>query len=308
MSDPISGRAAASFQPAIPVVDFYADSHRWPTSQLVHSEPLAERSQLHDWSIRPHRHSRLTQLFLLLEGSGVALLDSVRFDAAPVAVLVVPEYCVHEFEWARDSSGYVLSIASSLVNELGRELGPQASVLERPGVIGGGTGGQYLRTLFERIHEEYRQRLSFKEASLDCLIRLLALWLARAEKAAASPAPHPTRASRHLARFRQLVEEHHKSQWAIADYAAAIGITPSHLNAICRQLTGRSALETVHERVMLAARRELAYTETTIAGVAQRLGFSDASYFTRFFRRHAGLAPSRFRRDSGTHSAGSLTE
>jgi len=301
-------RAAPESRPAVPVVDFYADSHRWPTSQLVHSEPLAERSQLHDWSIRPHRHSRLMQLFLLLEGSGVATLDAFRFEASPVAVLVIPEYCVHEFEWARDSGGFVLSIASSLVNELGRDLGSQATVLEKPGVISAGADGAYLRTLFERIHEEYRRRLTYKEASLDCLIRLLALWLARAEKAAASPPAHSTRASRHLARFRQLVEEHHKSQWAIEDYAAAIGITPSHLNAICRQLTGQSALETVHERVMLAARRELAYTETTIAGVAQRLGFSDPSYFTRFFRRHAGVSPSRFRRDSGTHSARSLTE
>jgi len=301
MSEP----TAADARLAVPVVDFYADSHRWPTSQRVHSEPLAERSQLHDWSIRPHRHSRLTQLFLLLEGSGVATLDSFRFDASPVSVLVIPEYCVHEFEWARDSGGYVLSIASSLVNELGRDLGPHAAALGKPAVIAAGADGAWLRILFERIHKEYRRRLTFKEASLDCLIRLLALWLARAAKAAASPPTHPTRAGRHLARFRQLVEEHHKSQWTVAEYAAAIGITPSHLNAICRQLTGQSALESVHERVMLAARRELAYTETTIAGVAQRLGFSDPSYFARFFRRHAGRSPNRFRRESGTHSASS---
>ena len=301
----MADRKAATARPAVPVVDFYADSHRWPTSELVHSEPLAERSQLHDWTIRPHRHSRLTQLFLLLEGSGIATLDSFRYDAQPVSVLVIPEYCVHEFEWARHSNGYVLSIASSLVNELGRRLGSHASTLEQPGVIGAGADGAWLRTLFERIHAEYRRRLTFKEASLDCLIRLLVLWLAQNAGAAVSPAAHPTRASRHLARFRQLVEERHKTEWGIADYAAAIGITPSHLNAICQQLTGRSALETVHDRVMLAARRELAYTETTIAGVAQRLGFSDPSYFTRFFRRHAGLSPSRFRRESGTHSASS---
>lgn len=292
--------------PAVPVVDFYADSHCWPTSELVHSEPLAERSQRHDWTIRPHRHSRLTQLFLLLEGSGVATLDSFRYEAAPIAVLVIPEYCVHEFEWAKNSNGYVLSIASSLVNGLVRHIGPHASVLEKPGVIKAGEDGGYLRTLFERIHAEYRRNLFFKEASLDCLIRLFVLWLTQnAPLAAAPPASHPTRASRHHARFRNLVEEHHKSQWAVADYAAALGITPSHLNAICQQLTGRSALETVHERVMLAARRELAYTETTIAGVALRLGFSDPSYFTRFFRRNSGLSPSRFRRESGTHAASS---
>jgi AraC family transcriptional activator of pobA len=89
----------------------------------------------------------------------------------------------------------------------------------------------------------------------------------------------------------------------VADYADALGITPSHLNTVCKQLTGKSTLEVVHERLGLAARRELAYTERNIAGVAHRLGFEDPSYFTRFFKRETGVTPGEFRRRSGTHDA-----
>jgi AraC family transcriptional activator of pobA len=39
----------------------------------------------------------------------------------------------------------------------------------------------------------------------------------------------------------------------------------------------------------------LLYTGESAARIAVALGFEDASYFSRFFRRMTGLSPSRFR-------------
>jgi AraC family transcriptional regulator, transcriptional activator of pobA len=291
--------------PPVPVVDFYADTDTWPAAELVHSEPLAERSQLHDWTIRPHRHSRLTQLFLLSEGQGVATLDASRYDARAPCVLVIPEFCVHEFQWARDSAGFVLSIATTLVGDLSRETSSRGPLLEKHAVIDVSEDLDFVHSLFAQIQAECQQHRPFKEASLHSLVRLVALTLARNARTVADPATNHSRASSHFAEFRQLVEEHHKSHRSVSDYATALGITPSHLNAICQRLSGKSALESIHERLMLAARRDLVYTEKTIAGVSQHLGFSDPSYFTRFFRRHAGVSPSQYRRRSGTYDASS---
>jgi AraC family transcriptional activator of pobA len=46
---------------------------------------------------------------------------------------------------------------------------------------------------------------------------------------------------------------------------------------------------------MLEAKRNLVYTNLTIKTVAETLGFSDPAYFTRFFKRQAGLSPKEFR-------------
>ena len=102
----------------------------------------------------------------------------------------------------------------------------------------------------------------------------------------------------------ELVDAHHKSSWNVADYADALGITPSHLNAVCRRTAGKPALSIVHARLLLAARRELVYTEKNIAGIAHHLGFADPSYFTRFFKRETGMTPGAFRRRSGTFDGG----
>jgi AraC family transcriptional activator of pobA len=64
---------------------------------------------------------------------------------------------------------------------------------------------------------------------------------------------------------------------------------------LCREFHGRSALEVLHHRLMLEARRNLQYTGMTIAQLSDYLGFSDSTYFSRFFRRYSGVSPKAFR-------------
>lgn len=306
MNSSISRESA--LQRDIPVVDFYDDVETWPTSELIHCEPLAERSQRHDWRIHPHRHSQLTQLFFLQKGRGTARIDSIAYDLEAPCVLVIPERCVHEFTWAKNSAGFVLSITSLVNTELMRQLGEHGNVFATHAVVDASEDPAYVEMLFTSIQREYAGALALQELSLDYLIKLLAVWLARCTATESRSDTQSSRAGQHLKRFRKLVDEHHKSHWPVSKYGNAIGITPSHLNAICQQSAGQSALEIVHERLLLAARRDLVYTEKTIAGVSHKLGFADPSYFTRFFKRHTGLPPSQFRRQSGTHSSGSSTQ
>lgn len=60
-------------------------------------------------------------------------------------------------------------------------------------------------------------------------------------------------------------------------------------------MLGRSALEVVHDRLLLEAKRDLIYTSMTVKEVSNALCFSDPAYFTRFFARNAGLSPTAFR-------------
>jgi AraC family transcriptional activator of pobA len=47
---------------------------------------------------------------------------------------------------------------------------------------------------------------------------------------------------------------------------------------------------------MLEAERDLLYTALSIKEIAYSLGFQDAAYFTRFFKKQAKLSPNDFRR------------
>lgn len=287
---------------AVPTVAFYGDAAEWSTSALLHSEPLIERTRLHAFRIRPHRHSSLAQLFWLAGGTGAGRFDGEPFELVAPCVVVVPELCVHEFEWGQDCDGFALSVASVLVHDLRRQLGGSAAVFAEPAVFGAGGDREYLHVLFSRIEDEYGNSRPLKEVLLESLVKAVAVWIARQERPARA-AESLSRSAFHFERFAALLEARHREGWTVADYAQALGISPAHLNAICRERSGSSALGLIHDRVLLAARRELAYTDKSIADVAASLGFSEPSYFTRFFKRRMGMTPKQYRRRSGT-SAG----
>ncbi|MGL5697772.1 MAG: helix-turn-helix domain-containing protein, partial [Kluyvera sp.] len=56
-----------------------------------------------------------------------------------------------------------------------------------------------------------------------------------------------------------------------------------------------SALGVLHQRLLLEAKRSLQYTSMTVTQVSEYLGFSDVTYFSRFFRKHEGMTPKEFK-------------
>ena len=137
-----------------------------------------------------------------------------------------------------------------------------------------------------------------REPLLEALLAAMLAWLARQ---VVPPAPDTlqqvgaARGPHHFSRFCQLIDAEYSSQHAVAWYAERIGISPSHLNALCRQAARQSALEMIHERLLLEARRSLAYSGRSVSAVSYALGFADPAYFTRFFKQRAGLSPRAFR-------------
>jgi AraC family transcriptional regulator, transcriptional activator of pobA len=91
------------------------------------------------------------------------------------------------------------------------------------------------------------------------------------------------------------VEQHYREHLTVETLAHRLDLSSVHLNTLCRRLAGQSALQIIHQRLLLEARRSLIYTNMTIAQVSDSLGFSDPTYFSRFFRRLSGQSPNAFR-------------
>ncbi len=61
-------------------------------------------------------------------------------------------------------------------------------------------------------------------------------------------------------------------------------------------MSGQTALQVIHQRLLLEARRNLIYTRMSIGQLSDNLGFSDPTYFARFFKRLSGQTPNGYRR------------
>jgi AraC-like DNA-binding protein len=109
------------------------------------------------------------------------------------------------------------------------------------------------------------------------------------------PAARQAPRGRVVQRFQGLVERDFARRHLVSDYADALGVTPGHLNALCRAQLRQTASARIHGRLALEAKRLLLYSDLDVAEVADRLGFADPAYFSRFFRRQAGSAPTAYR-------------
>ncbi|MBK6593215.1 MAG: helix-turn-helix domain-containing protein [Burkholderiales bacterium] len=78
-----------------------------------------------------------------------------------------------------------------------------------------------------------------------------------------------------------------------------MGLTTQRLNRLVRDINGQSALEVVHERLTREACRRLRYIAAPVANLASEMGFDDAAYFSRFFKKRTGQTPLEFRAGSG---------
>ena len=94
--------------------------------------------------------------------------------------------------------------------------------------------------------------------------------------------------------YRQFHNQIGQNLWqktTIADHAVRLRISATHLNRVCREVAGKSALDVIHDRLIQEAKRSLAYTVLPIADIGYQLGFTDPSYFSRFFKSRTGLSP-----------------
>lgn len=292
----------------VPVFDLYGENTQALAPELIHCESIAERSRLHNWEIRPHRHHGLFQLLWLDQGQASCQLDEVRSELSDASVLLVPQHCVHGFQFSPDARGLVVTVAYHLLDGLASGLGQTLSRLDAPQRFSLERSRDRVEAALRELQCEYDGNARFRQALIIAQLSMAIGWLMRERESSLGVEAHsPERARQHVARFTVLVDEYFSQQLSLEHYAGQMGIGAAHLNTLCRQVTGRSALALIHARVMLEARRLLVYTAMTVRDVSDVLGFSDPAYFTRFFKRNAGVSPRDFRRGARAWHANEST-
>lgn len=281
----------------IPAYGFYGEAVGTRLPDILFVERLRDRSARHGWTIEAHRHPNLVQLFLLCEGAVGLQLDGRQERPILPAALFVPTGAVHAFRFVRESEGIVLTWPAWLVETVLAASSDLAMRLRQATVLPLDAGR--FRPLWDRaveIEARYPKRDPGRSVALQALTALLLCDVARLMPPlpAAEPVAEP---ARQLAdRLEALIEARFREHPSVDAMAAALGVGRSRLTRVARGALGRPPLGLLHDRIILEARRDLAYSVKPVAAVAQGLGFQDPAYFVRFFKRHTGRTPLAERR------------
>lgn len=281
--------------PSIPVFKLYGESLDWPTPDLLHCETISSRSREHQWEIKPHRHADLCQLLFVFKGQAELEIEGQRTQLETPAIQVLPPLSVHGFRFSEDVEGFIVTLATPLINHLQAQLGDSIHALARAENYPAGKDGDYLNSLFSALQAEYNGHQPAREMLMHSLVSVIMVWVSRQAIVRHKASQRPQRQREYLNGFIQLVEETYRQHVKVEDLAHRLGISVSHLNGTCRELAGQPALQIMHERQLLEAKRLLTYTSMTIYEMSELLGFSDPTNFTRLFRRRVGISPKAFR-------------
>jgi len=82
----------------------------------------------------------------------------------------------------------------------------------------------------------------------------------------------------------------------VLEVSRHLHVSPRYLSDMLRTLTGQSAQQHIHDRLIEKAKNVLSSTRLTIAEVAYQLGFEHPQSFNKLFKRQTDLSPSAFRK------------
>ncbi|HEY4326704.1 MAG TPA: helix-turn-helix transcriptional regulator [Mucilaginibacter sp.] len=255
--------------------------------------------QVHKNLQRPHRHT-FYHLVLFTEGAGTHTIDFESFPVTPKQIYFMVPGQVHSWNFDGKVDGYVINFSTSFFQSFLLKSDylenfpffsgtPADAVIELPELLQAEIIG-----LFEKLIKlsEDNRRMS---VDLIKTIMLQLFILIATEKLAHHPSNLTSYNYTLLKNFQKLIDLNFTTMKLPKEYAEMLFITPNHLNALCKVALDISAGEVIRNRVVLEAKRHLINLDLSVTEISYRLGFADNSYFTKFFKKQAGITPEDFR-------------
>jgi AraC family 4-hydroxyphenylacetate 3-monooxygenase operon regulatory protein len=284
----------------IPNIDFVRTFDLRDEDQDVHSESLGRLAAFFDRNMIAHRHDRVFQVHLLTTGTVRLYLDDQFYQASAPLLFLTPPAVAHAFVISDDAEGQVVSVRQQLIWRLFKSdpSGSLEAALQAPMCVELDPGQAAMARMlacFGMIADEYAEPSVGRELNLVALTRLVFVAIARFGASSVSSRKLRQTDVQLFQRFMQLVEEGYQQHWPLTRYAQQLNLTETRLNEICRRVAEMPSKRLVHERLLQEAKRQLMFSGAAVSSVAYALGFKDVSYFSRFFRLHAGASPGEWR-------------
>ena len=246
---------------------------------------------------RSDRHCLLT----LNSGAVRHSVDFTEHDLAPGQWLWARPGQVQQWGGLEQAEGTVIRFATEFLDP-DTAIGvcvddPHAPVVRVPS----SEDHALLRAATTQLQWEHSADRLPLDTRLQVLRHLLAVLVLRI---ASLPAPQagPDPSEVYLA-FRDAVERDYANSRRLSDYAEALAYSPRTLSRATLAAAGIPAKEFIDRRVILEAKRMLACSPIPAARIGDRLGFSSATNFNKFFAQRTGMTPIAFRASAQTKGA-----
>lgn len=279
----------------VPAFFVYGEPSRALDVGFLHVETVMERKSLHFGQVAPHKHPLMGQITYWFRGEGRYRIEDRTWNFSAPAISFVPSNVVHGFDVGEEADAIVVSVSDDLL----RAMAPQVDLaLDAPVLLSGeagASGWEKLGILLDMAMEEYRGGAAASERVLAGLVGVVLSLMARLGGNVGFEASPAVALGLDL---RRAIDRHYREDWPVGRYVERLATTPHLLDKAARTVFGQTVKDMVLERRLLEAKRLLRFTIRPVEDIGREIGFEDPAYFSRFFRRRAGVSPTDWRRQN----------
>ena len=243
-----------------------------------------------------HRHDFYV-LVLFTNGTGLHKIDFDTFDITKGSLFLMQPGQIHLWELSSDIDGYIVFFSKEIYNLHFRDKKIEEylffqSSKNKPELVLNIDEMKQIQPFFElMVNENQEDQLQKKDKMLnllDCiLVEILRIYNIESN--------HLTSTYNHkLKEFEILLEEYYKTEKSPSFYADKMSITLKHLNRISKNILNITITELITRRVILESKRIMVDKNKNIAQIADELGYSNYSYFSKLFKKSVGVTPTEF--------------
>ena len=250
----------------------------------------------------PHRHDYYTVL-LVEKAKGTHHIDYKQFPFEELEVHFIGPGQVHQVVVVEKPLGRAITFSREFlaVNNIPESFISNINLFKS---FGDSPPLKLDRVTFDRLMRIIVEMeacmpldLKYRTRALGALLQLFLIYCNNSAKLDSTQLDEVNAEVCILRDFKQLVEDNFRQWHKVQEYAAQIHVTPKHLSQTIKHVTGKVAKEHIMDRLLLEAKRLLLHTDMSVKEIAYETGFQEPLHFSGFFKKHAGVSPSKFREE-----------
>lgn len=252
---------------------------------------------------KPHRHDYYTVLWSH-NNAGKHIVDYREFELKPNDIFFVSPGQVHQVIHNENPDGTVILftcdflsknyISESFITNLNLfseiDSTPPIKISDQSAVL--------MKDLIDKMRLAILTDDQFKNDTIGAYLKLFLIECNKYAHIAKSENPQTIQSGKVILKnFKDLLEINFSLWMKVSDYATELNISSDYLNEVIKTTTGKTAKELIQQRIVLEAKRLGLHTDLSSKEIAYRLGFSDPSHFSKFFKNCEGESFTVFRNE-----------
>lgn len=246
---------------------------------------------------------------LTKDGSGIYYLDDNKFPFDSRTIYFTNPGHIKSYELIESKDAYIITLTENFLRdnvhpEIFGEFPFLLAEIAPPKKLSLNDFEEFA-TLYKQVLNEFKKDSRYKNKILGNLFTILLLKIKEKFWLDYNPIEEGNRNSQIVRSFKKLLElefkkvmerEQNDSKLQAQYFAEKLNLHPNYLNSVIKSKTGRTVNDWISRQTLTVAKNLLLNTSYSLKEITFKLGFSEPTHFSRFFKKHTQLSPSSFRK------------